>query len=297
MNEKPFLYTLNPAQGVHAEQNDFDYNQLIIHCEEKYRLHWCYMNPEARPCFNDTLVREMHHLYTHFHEKQNSVSPHPIKYQVLASGTPHVFSFGGDLRMFRDLVTRKDKATLMNYARTCVETIYAIASLNQLGITQICLVQGDALGGGLETALAADTLIAERGSKMGFPDVLFNSFPGIGAYTFLSRKVGNSIAERIILSGRLYSAEELYEMGVVDVLADNGKGEAAVYNHIAKTNRCENTVDSLRKIRNLHNPLKFDQLLEVATLWAENAMRLTAKDLRTIERLISKQNIVSSNAA
>jgi DSF synthase len=290
MNEKPFLYTLNSAQNAFAEQNDFDYSQLITHREEKYRLHWCYMNPEARPCFNDTLVREMHHLYTRFHEKQN---PYQIKYQVLASGTPHVFSFGGDLRMFGDLVARKDKDGLTQYAHTCAETMYAIATLNQLGITQICLVQGDALGGGLETALAADTLIAERGVKFGFPDVLFNSFPGIGAYTFLSRKVGNSITERIIMSGRLYSAEELYEMGVVDVLADNGKGEAAVYNYITKANRCENTIDSLRKIRNLHSPLKFDQLLEVATMWAENAMRLTAKDLRTIERLISKQTIVS----
>jgi DSF synthase len=239
----------------------------------------------------------MHHLYKHLHEKQNSANPYPIKYQVLASSVSHVFSFGGDLGMFRDFVTRKDHEGLKLYALTCVETMYSIATLNQLGITQICLVQGDALGGGLETALAADILIAERGSKFGFPDVLFNSFPGIGAYTFLSRKVGNSIAERIILSGQLYPAEELYAMGVVDVLADNGKGEAAVYNYIAKANRCENTINSLRKVRNLHNPLKFEQLLQVADLWAENAMQLTPRDMRMIDRLISKQNVVSTNAA
>lgn len=294
MNEKLSLYTLSPA---HVKQDHFTPSQLVTYHEKNHKLQWCYLKPKDIPCFNFELMKEIHQFYEDLHKKTDSQKTQEIRYQVLASSTPGIFSLGGDLRMYKELVQSCDFGSLTQYAHTCIEAMYARATLHQKGITEITLVQGDALGGGFESAIAGDVLIAERGTKFGFPDVLFNSFPGIGAYTFLSRKVNSSIAERLILSGRLYSAEELYEMGVVDILADNGKGEMAVYSYITKANRCENTIDSLRKIRNLHSPLKYDQLLEVATLWAENAMRLTAKDLRMIDRLISKQTIVSSNAA
>jgi DSF synthase len=48
-------------------------------------------------------------------------------------------------------------------------------------VTTIALVQGDALGGGFETALSSNVLIAERSAKLGFPEILFNLFPGMGA--------------------------------------------------------------------------------------------------------------------
>lgn len=292
MNEKLSLYSLKAIK-----QDNFAHSQLVTHYENNHQLQWCYLQPKDKPCFNFELMKEIHQFYEHLHQKTEPQTTHKIRYQVLASSTPGIFSLGGDLQMFKTLVQNRDIESLTQYARICIEAMYARATAHQKGITEITLVQGDALGGGFESAIAGDVLIAERGTKFGFPDVLFNSFPGIGAYTFLSRKVNSSITERIILSGRLYSAEELYEMGVVDILAESGKGEMAVYNYIAKANRCENTIDSLRKVRNLHNPLKFEQLLEVATLWVDAAMQLTSRDLRMIDRLISKQNIVSSNAA
>lgn len=51
------------------------------------------------------------------------------------------------------------------------------------------MVQGDAFGGGLEFALSSNILVAEQGTRLGFPEILFNLFPGMGAYTFLYRKV------------------------------------------------------------------------------------------------------------
>ena len=50
-----------------------------------------------------------------------------------------------------------------------------------LPMVTIALVQGDALGGGFECALAHDLIIAERSAKLGLPEVLVNLFPGIGA--------------------------------------------------------------------------------------------------------------------
>ena len=98
-------------------------------------------------------------------------------------------------------------------------------------------MQGDALGGGFESALASNVVIAEKGVKMGLPEVLFNLFPGMGAYSLLSRRVGTARAEQMILSGRLYTSDELFEMGVVDILAEKGEGEVEVYKYIKSAKR------------------------------------------------------------
>lgn len=272
-------------------------SQVITHYEDKYQLHWLYMNPKPRACFNPVIVKEISQLFKQLHQQAGIPSTHQMRYQVLASNIRGVFNLGGDLEMYKNMILTKDKNGLRQYAYTCVETMYAIATLHQKGITQIALVQGDALGGGLEMALAADVIIAEKSAKAGFPDILFNSFPGIGAYTFLSRKIGVSMTERMILSGKIYSAEELHNLGVIDILVDDGQGEMAVYNYISKENRCENAISALRRIRQLHSPLEFKQLVEVADLWVESSMQLHSRDIRMIERLISKQNHFASHVA
>lgn len=63
-------------------------------------------------------------------------------------------------------------------------------------LTTVSLIQGDALGGGFEASLSSNLIIAERGVKMGLPEVIFNLFPGMGAYSILSRKVGAATAEK-----------------------------------------------------------------------------------------------------
>ncbi len=86
------------------------------------------------------------------------------------------------------------------------------------------MVHGDALGGGFETVLSCDVVIAERGAKFGLPEVLFNLFPGMGAYSLLCRRLDGARAQKLMLSGRIYTAEELEEMGLVDLVVEPGEG-------------------------------------------------------------------------
>ena len=95
-------------------------------------------------------------------------------------------------------------------------------------IVSVALVQGNALGGGLEAALTFNFLVAERSAKFGFPEVMFNSFPGMGAFSILSRRIGVKLAEKIIFSGKVFSAEEFQQFGLIDQIADDGKGVIAV---------------------------------------------------------------------
>ena len=126
---------------------------------------------------------------------------------------------------------------------------------------------------------------------MGMPEILFNLFPGMGAYSILSRKIGAAAAENMIMSGSLYSAEELYDMGVVDILAEKGEGELAVYRYINSSKRSRNTRKILRKVKDVCDLVSYEELKEIATVWADAALQLTAKDLRMMERLVRRQNI------
>ena len=135
-----------------------------------------------------------------------------------------VYNLGGDLSLFREAITSQNRLQLLAYGRKCIDNLYPWSRNLELPLTTVALVEGDALGGGFECALSASVLVAEESARMGFPEVLFNLFPGMGAYSFLSRKIGRRLTEELITGGNIYSARQLYDMGIVDVLAPDGAG-------------------------------------------------------------------------
>ena len=142
-------------------------------------------------------------------------------YYVVGSRIPGVFNLGGDLALFMMLIRAREREALARYASLCIDNIYPrIRNYFSPGMTTISLVQGDALGGGFETALASDIIIAEESAQMGLPEILFNLFPGMGALSLLARKIGMNKAQELVTSGTILGARELHAMGVVDVLAD-----------------------------------------------------------------------------
>jgi len=145
------------------------------------------------------------------------------------------------------------------------------------------------LGGGLEAALASDIVIAERNCQMGFPEILFNLFPGMGAYSLVARKVGTRHAEKMMLSGKIYSAQELYEIGLVDVLAEEGEGVQAVNDFVKKQERRANGFQAIQRVRQRFNPVTYQELIDITTIWVESALNLTEKDLKVMDRLVRSQ--------
>jgi len=221
---------------------------------------------------------------------------HPIRYMVYASLTPGIFNLGGQLALFRDLIRKGDRQTLAHYAKMCIDAMAARIRHYDLPVVTISLVQGDALGGGFEAALTSDIIIAERSSQMGFPEILFNLFPGMGAYSFVARKIGPVQAEKIILSGKLYSAEELHEMGLVDVLVEDGEGEAAVYDYVRKQARRSNGYMAVQKAKQRFNPVTYQELMDITMVWVDTALQLNEKDLKVMDRFVrSQQKLFEKN--
>lgn len=273
------------------------YTQLTTYFDPHNQIGWGYMHAEPRPCFTPTLLRELLSWGSGMVGMIDDPAQMDMKYFVLASSVSDTFSLGGDLNLFMQHIAARDRGALLRYAMACIDCSYAVHShLNRPGVTSIALVQGQALGGGFESALAANVLIAERGARMGLPEILFNLFPGMGAMTFLGRRVGHHKAEKIILSGKLYLAEELYDMGVVDVLAEPGEGEAAVYDYVRREERARNGILALRGAREISQPVSYDELVRITELWVDAALRLESRDVRMMERLVSRQTSKAATA-
>lgn len=263
--------------------------QLTTRHDADNRAYWCLMHAQPRPCFSPQLLHESRVVQRHLLQKFQTEGQPFVDYLVLASAVPGVFNLGGDLKLFVELIRRRDTDRLLNYAQACIDVCYHQSINLDNTVTTIALVQGDALGGGFEAALSCSVLIAERQAQLGLPEVLFNLFPGMGAYSFLARRLDPIRAERLILSGKLYSAQELYDMGVVDVLAEPGAGEQAVEDFIRRHRKTRLARQALQRVRQIHQPVQYDELMAIVRVWVDTALQLEEKDLKTMERLVRAQ--------
>jgi DSF synthase len=255
---------------------------------------WGYMNPSGAPCFNLGLLKDIREHDALLERNAGRVdvegARYETRYYVGASRKPGVYNLGGDLALFLLLMKARDRESIARYARLCLDNLYPrIRNYGCPGLTTISLLQGDALGGGFECALTSDVIIAEERAQMGFPEILFNLFPGMGAYSLLSRRIGVRAAEELILSGRVLPAAKLHEMGLVDVVAPNGQGEAAVQTWIAANARRRNGTQAVYRARQLVHPITREELDAVAQTWVDAAMRLEERDLKMMGWLVRGQ--------
>lgn len=281
--------------AISEQLNLFDqnYRELTARFDHEYGVLWAHMNPGPIPCFTRGILTDMRDYQAIIQASGGVLATHgrirSIDYFVLASKVPGIFNLGGDLSLFRDLILRGEREKLFQYAKSCIDVLYPNIVNYNLPITTISLVQGDALGGGFEAALSSDVIIAEKSAQMGLPEVLFNLFPGMGAYSLIGRRIGQKRAEDFILSGRIYTADDLHEIGLVDIVAEDGQGEAALYDYIKKQNRRRNTMNALAQVRQRCNAISYEALIDVARIWVDAAFRLEDKDLRMMERLVRAQ--------
>jgi len=235
-------------------------------------------------CYSLAAMGELHRMLADI-----DANPGLVRHFVLSSDVPKVFNFGGDLSLFVLLVRAGDIESLKLYGQRCVDLVWWMENAAKLGIHTTVLCQGDTLGGGMESVLPFHKVIFERSAQGGFPEVLFNLFPGMGAWDFTIRKAGFAVASEMILSGRLYSAEELHFRKLVDLVVDDGQGELAIERVVHDVDaRLRGTLAALRAQR-LAAPVHYETLTAIVDQWAESAMGLTDRDLRLMERLARAQ--------
>jgi DSF synthase len=294
---------LAPAiSGDSADGHTTEYffsEQLSAFYEGDQHAMWLRWNPGPRPNFNSGLLHDLDR-YCQFMahtrgevECRSAGNPDgkaPVEYAILASRVPGVFNLGGDLNLFTRLIEGRDRDGLLGYGRACIDVLYRNYMGHGLPLTTVSLIQGECLGGGFEAALSSDVLVAERHARFGFPEILFNLFPGMGAYSFLERKIGKRSAEELISSGRIYSADDMLAMGVVDLVADEGQGESAVAGFIKSRARNRNGMAGIAAARRRVHKLDYEELLGVVEIWVDTALNLRSRDLKLMQRLVNRQN-------
>ena len=266
-----------------------DLAQIEVLWDEQEMALWSFMRPKGRPCYNLELLND-------FHAWQRGIvaaygrEMKAMRYLVLGSRISGAFNLGGDLQYFLDSIQRQDRDALLRYGISCIDILYRNIERLGLPIITIGLVQGDALGGGLESLLSFNVIIAERQARFGFPESHFGLFPGMGAYSLVSRRVGTAVAEEMILGGRIYTADELKKIGLVHEVVGPGEGVQTVRHYMQTTTRRYAGAEAVFSAARHVNPISYSELERVVHVWADTCLKLGPRELKIMERLVSAQS-------
>ncbi len=159
--------------------------------------------PEALNALN---IETLHELHTGFQEIESNPE---VRVVILTGAGERAFVAGADISEMKD----------MNYFEAVHFSRLGHAALDLIGGSKkvvIAAVNGFALGGGTELALACDFILASEKAKFGFPEVTLGVFPGWGGTQRLPRLIGKAKAKELILTGRVIPAQEAKDLGIVN---------------------------------------------------------------------------------
>ena len=161
--------------------------------------------PEAMNALNDKVLRELKEAFARIRDD-------PEVRVVIVTGEGPAFVAGADIRA----MMAKDQVEIRDFTRFGQGVMNDIEQLEK---PVIAAINGFALGGGLELALACDIRLAASGVLMGFPEVGLGIFPGLGGTQRTPRLIGKGRACELILTGSRITAEDAVSIGLVNRVA------------------------------------------------------------------------------
>ncbi len=171
-----------------------------------------------RPPMNPLNTKTLQELYEAFSELADDPD---VRCIVLTGAGEKAFVAGADIK------------EMVNFgpieAMEFVEGGHRLMNLiESMDTPVICAVNGYALGGGTEIALACDFIYASKNARFGQPEINLGILPGFGGTQRLPKKIGPNAAKEWILTGDMYDADEAHKLGLVNKVVDGDVLEAAV---------------------------------------------------------------------
>ena len=263
-------------------QSSFD-----INLDYERKIISIYFSSEMNPKFDSDALADLKFL-------QNKICSIPkgeiIKYVIFGSNVPSVFSLGEDLRSLSEINYRKDKNSLIRYYKECNEVLSGFDRILDAGIITIGLVQGDALGFGFEFLLNCDLIFAEKSSRMGLPQIIFNMPPLINSFQKLQCRVGANFAEKAVFEGRIYSAQELHDLGLVRSIFENGEGASGVVDWILRNSSASDAHLSILRNMRIAAFVSDNNAKVLLKDWVGAMSNLKEADIRKMLRLADAQD-------
>ncbi|HDR2393271.1 crotonase/enoyl-CoA hydratase family protein [Enterobacter kobei] len=261
------------------------FTQLSGYYEAERRTVWMMLRAQPRPCFNHALIEEIMNLSWLVRQ-----SGFAVDFWVTGSLVPEMYNVGGDLQFFVECIQNGRREALRAYARACVDCVHAASRGFDTGAMTLAMVEGSALGGGFEAALAHHFVLAQRDARLGFPEIAFNLFPGMGGYSLVARRSGMKLAEELIYKGESHTAEWYEQHGLVDVLYEPGQSYVSVRTFIDTLRPKLNGVRAMLRARTRVLQLPRSELMDITEDWVDAAFCLEPKDIAYMERLVMLQN-------
>jgi len=164
--------------------------------------------PQALNALNEETLTEL----LEFLEKESSRDQ--LRALILTGAGDKAFIAGADIKAMQHM-------SALQMLQFCRLGQRVGTLLETAPFLTIAAVNGYALGGGLEIALACDFMYCSRNAKLGFPEVTLGIIPGFGGTQRASRAVGTRHAKELIMSGKTITAEQALEIGMVNKLCEN----------------------------------------------------------------------------
>jgi enoyl-CoA hydratase / 3-hydroxyacyl-CoA dehydrogenase len=181
----------------------------LVRVERKGAVAWVLLDrPEALNSLNSAVFEQIEETFRSLERE------HGIRVVVLAGSSP-VFAAGAD-------IAEMEKKSLAEGIDFGFAGQRVAERIERFPAPVIALVEGYALGGGLELALAADFIVAAEGAQLGLPEVTVGIHPGMGGASRLTRLIGRAQTKLLTYTGVPVSAEEAYRMGFVVKLVPAG---------------------------------------------------------------------------
>lgn len=282
------------AARLAAHLRALDLRELELEYDPVTRAVWGFQAHCERPGYTPRMladIQAVQQALREFYRQWPSEAAHAARFTVLASRTPGVFNLGGDLQFFVSCVEAGDEQALRDYAMASIDICYRNYHACDSGMVTTALVCGDALGGGFEAALACDVIVAEERSRFALPEIHYGLFPGMGAYTFLSRRLGQAQAERAILDSPAFNARDLYDRGLVSVVCNDGTGIEAMDRQLSWMLERFDAVFAVFEARRRAQPVSREEMESIGESWVRLAMRLPGSSLRRMKKLSQAQRL------
>lgn len=200
--------------------------EFIKYEQKQKHIGWITLNrPNAMNAMSLAMLDELNNVLDVLYQRTAD-----IRALVITGAGEKSFSAGADLKERRTMNERSTLQTVQYIKNT-------MNKIDLLPLPVIAAINGAAIGGGLELALACDIRIATANVRLGLTETSLAIIPGAGGTQRLTRLIGIGHAKRLIFTASLVDASEAFELGIIEKVVENQKLEATVIDMAQRISR------------------------------------------------------------
>ena len=234
--------------------------------------------PDVLNAINETVADQLEGTFSH-------MAAQPATTGVVLTGAGRSFVAGADIKFFIENI---ESGNVARIEKLTADLQALLGVIDKCDKPVVARVQGLALGGGVELALACDYIVATPGTRLGFPETGIGIYPGLGGTQRTTRRVGTGLAKWLVLTGEIIAAEEALAIGLIDAVASHEDMDRVIAGLLARGPVAER--------RPAPPPASHRALAEFFDANEVEAIRLGRANAGGDERLEKAMKAVGSNA-